>query len=91
MRKSICGHEDRQMSVYRTNVALWGLGRGKSGFWALVFVGECKQPRCSVLVVQQPVDWEWHYSVTFDAPPGPFLPEENSLMLRYRSSRSLGI
>ena len=79
------------MSVYRTNVALWGLGRGKSGFWAWVFVVECKQPRGSVLVVRQLVDWEWHYSVTFDALPGPFLPEESSLTLRNRSSRSLGI
>ena len=87
-RKLICGHEDRQMSVYKMNVALWELGRGKSGFWAWVSVGECKQARGPVLVVQQLVDWEWHYSVTFDAPPGSFLSEENSLASKCRSSRS---
>ena len=54
-------------------------------------MAECKQAREPVLVVQQLVDWVWHYSVTFDAPPGPFLSEENSLGSRYRSSRSLGI
>lgn len=87
----ICGREDRQMSVCRMNVALWGLGRGMSGFWEWVSVGECKQARGPVLVPQQLVDWECHYSVTFDAPPGPFLSEANSLTSKYRSWRSLGI
>ena len=40
------------MSVCRTNGALWGLGRGKSDFWAWVSVDECKWAQEPVLVVQ---------------------------------------